>query len=389
MVEAVMFFNEQGICREMLLPEFEAVLDGVVGLPDLADQQVRLAYLLISPRLEVRAAVFFYLDFDEDGAADPGWNLPLRQLSERAAPGIDLGAGPIRLVSRSRCPAAWHRMHLWDPELQDLMSLRDAAKRNQLGLLCEEEGAPAVGRSSSGLQVANGHGAAGTVPNKDWSDGQRQKTARLIKRQRLHIRNLNRYLEEAQGRLKQAAELQARTLQAEVQELHEQLNRYQALNASLEAQLQAQSESRARAEAELAARAEQERLGREEILRLRSGHEQLAAQNIEQALEGLASLGLTFVVYHPGAGHLTIPLQEIARYQESPIAYAAAKCSVSEEQYRQWLRHFQQPVCECELTGGKRCALPIDRVDNPQRFVAGESNCCARHKSGNRLRNAG
>lgn len=384
-----MFFNEQGICREMLLPEFEAVLDGVVGLPDLADQQVRLAYLLISPRLEVRAAVFFYLDFDEDGAADPGWNLPLRQLSERAAPGIDLGAGPIRLVSRSRCPAAWHQMHLWDPELQELMSLRDAAKRNQLGLLCEEEGAPAVGRSSSDLQVANGHGAAGTVPNKGWSDGQRQKTARLIKRQRLHIRNLSRYLEEAQGRLKQAAELQARTLQAEVQELHEQLNRYQALNASLEAQLQAQSESRARAEAELAVRAEQERLWREEILRLRSGHEQLAAQNIEQALERLASLGLTFVVYHPGAGHLTIPLQEIARYQESPIAYAAAKCSVSEEQYRQWLRHFQQPVCECELTGGKHCALPIDRVDNPQRFVAGESNCCARHKSGNRLHNAG
>ncbi|MEE4464799.1 chromosome partitioning protein ParA, partial [Azotobacter chroococcum] len=92
MVEAVMFFNEHGVCREMLLPEFEAVLDGVVGLPDLADQQVRLAYVLISPRLAVRAAVFFHLDFDEDGAADPNWNIPLRQLSERAGPGADLGA---------------------------------------------------------------------------------------------------------------------------------------------------------------------------------------------------------------------------------------------------------------------------------------------------------
>ncbi|GAB3393649.1 hypothetical protein GCM10027514_38720 [Azotobacter armeniacus] len=138
--------------------------------------------------------------------------------------------------------------------------------------------------------------------------------------------------------------------------------------------------------AELAAHKEWEMQGQEETLRLR--HEQLAAQGVEQALEKLASLGLTFVVYHPGAGHLTIPLQDIARYQENPMTYVAAKCSVSEEQYRQWLDHFQQPACVAGLSGGRRCALPIDRVDSPLRFVAGESNCCSRHKSGSRLRNA-
>ncbi|WP_089169894.1 hypothetical protein [Azotobacter chroococcum] len=427
MVEAVMFFNEHGVCREMLLPEFEAVLDGVVGLPDLADQQVRLAYVLISPRLAVRAAVFFHLDFDEDGAADPSWNIPLRQLSERAGPGADLGAGPIRLVCRSQCSVPWHQMHLWDPEPQDLLSLRDAARRNQLGLLSEEEGMATAGGLTPSLPATRSRGVAANaraLPGKDWNDEQRRKTARLIKRQRLHIRDLNRYQEEALGRLKQAAERQAGALQAEVQQLREQLRRQQALNASLEAQRQALSESLARAEAEvarllaeqmrergvqadeqlrteqtlqsrvgeleteLAARAERERQGQEEILRLQHEHAQLAARGVEQALERLAGLGLTFVVYHPGAGHLTIPLQDIARYQENPMAYAAGKCSVSEERYRQWLDHFQQPLCEAELPGGRRCALPIDRVDSPQRFVAGESNCCSRHKSGSRLRNA-
>ena len=56
------------------------------------------------------------------------------------------------------------------------------------------------------------------------------------------------------------------------------------------------------------------------------------------------------------------------------------------EQYRQWLAHYQQPTCEASLPSGERCAMPIDRVETPSRFVVGESNCCARHKAGARLR---
>lgn len=143
LVEAVVFFNDRGICKQMLYSEFEAILDGVVGLPEFADSQMNLAYLMINPRLQVRAAVFFYLDFDEEGRADTGWNLPLRQLAERAGRGPDLGAGPIRLACRSQCPVAWQQMHLWDPSLNadrnDLALLRDAIKGNSLGLLVEEE----------------------------------------------------------------------------------------------------------------------------------------------------------------------------------------------------------------------------------------------------------
>ncbi|HSX69673.1 MAG TPA: chromosome partitioning protein ParA, partial [Pseudomonas sp.] len=47
---------------------------------------------------------------------------------------------------------------------------------------------------------------------------------------------------------------------------------------------------------------------------------------------------------------------------------------------------YQQPTCEACLPSGERCAMPIDRVETPSRFVVGESNCCARHKAGARLR---
>ena len=76
MVEAVLFYNEGTICKEMLYPEFEAVLDGVVALPEFADRQMHAVYVMINPRLQVRAAVFFCLDFNEDGSADDGWNIP-------------------------------------------------------------------------------------------------------------------------------------------------------------------------------------------------------------------------------------------------------------------------------------------------------------------------
>ncbi len=422
MVEAVMFFSEGGIAKEMLLPEFEAVLDGVVNLPELADQQIRLAHVLINSRLQVQTCVFFYLDFDDSGAADPGWNLPLRRLADRGETGPDLGAGPIRLVCRSRCPVPWHQMHLWDPEPNDLLLLRDAVRRNQLGLLCEEELPPRTARSLTKEDARRG--AAD-------SDGERLKAARLIKRQRQHLQDLNREHSEALARLQLAADEREKRSQAEIRQLRAALCERQEVSASLEEQLQVKAESleQARealvrlAELEVSRRNELEAVSgqiqnemearvaelqrriklrdaklsdlndqkarmQEELDRLKEELALQATQGVERVLGQLAQQGMVFVVYHPGAGHLTIPLQDIARYLENPMAYAAAKCFVGEEQYRQWLSHFQQPTCEAVLPSGGRCALPIDRIDSPARFVSGESNCCSRHRAGNRLRNA-
>jgi hypothetical protein len=445
MVEAVMFFSERGgVCKQMLFPEFEALLDGVVNMPEFADRQTRVAYVVINPRLLIKAVVFFYLDFDEKGAPDKGWNIPLQHLSEKAGRGPDLGAGPIRLACRSQCPVSWHQMHLWDPSLapgqNDLALLRDATKRNSLGLLVEDESAQAV--APERLQMASEDKWYASEPAKEATDklaekldqDHRLKTAQLIKQQRLRISSLSQQHEEELARLKLADEEQSKNLQAQIHGLHQALRQQEELNASLKAQLavqaasfqasreemseqlralehhgrsesdilrtQFESEVQARIAAavaelreqiairdvELAYRNEQDTQLQQEIERLKSERDELAGQDGEQILERLAKLGVVFVVYHPGAGHLTIPLQDVARYRDNPMAYAAAKCFVSEAQYRQWLVHFQQPSCETALPSGERCAIPIDRIDSPSRFVIGESNCCARHKASSRLR---
>ncbi|MNF45009.1 hypothetical protein D3C84_261310 [compost metagenome] len=448
LVEAVVFYNDRGICKQMLYSEFEAILDGVVGLPEFADCQMRLAYLMINPRLQVRSVVFFYLDFDEDGRADTGWNLPLRQLAERAGRGPDLGAGPIRLACRSQCPVSWQQMHLWDPSLNadsnDLALLRDAIKGNNLGLLVEEE-LPQV-LDAERLQVA---------PEDSWyappeitkemaeqlaekmEKEHRLKTAQLVRQQRLRLSSLSQQNEEALARARHAADQNNTALQEQMRSLQHALRQQEEINAGLQAQLASEAERyqasreemnqklralerhgrteadilRAQFEGELQARiaaavAEyREQLAihdvelayrnqldvqlQGELSRLRQECEALESQSGQLMLERLAQLGVVFVVYHPGAGHLTIPLTDIARYQDNPQAYAAAKCFVSENQYRQWLAHYQQPTCEASLPSGDRCNMPIDRVEAPSRFVAGESNCCPRHRAGGRLRTAG
>lgn len=448
MVEAVLFFNKQGVCRQMLYPEFEAVLDNVVQLHDFADQDVRCAYVLINPRLLVKSCVLFVLDFDERGQADRGWNIPLRHLAEQAGRGPDLGAGPIRLACRSQCPVSWHQMHLWDPDLtpahNELAILRDAVKRNALGLLVEEDETPPVALEN--LQMVsedrwyNPQSATREVVEQRASEQeqtQRDKTAQQLKQLRLRVTAQTQKHELELAQLRQQAEQQRQQAQATLQQLESTLQQQVALNASLKNELTAQAQAfqqtrkeltqqlrdmeqaergetdllRSQLEAELSARIsaavvdsreqvalrdvelayrkEQETRQQQELQSLRAELEQLRQQGGGQVLEKLARQGVVFVAYHPGAGHLTLPLQDIAIYQENPQAYVAVKCFVSEAQYRHWLAHYQQPNCEVLLPSGERCAMPIDRVDTPSRFVLGETNCCARHKASNRLRTVG
>ncbi|MNF39595.1 hypothetical protein SAMN05216201_10627 [Pseudomonas linyingensis] len=452
MVESVMFFNERGICKEMLYPEFEALLDGVVNLPEFADQQVRAAFVLINPRLLVKAAVFFYIDFGVKGEADRGWNIPLRHLAERAGSGPDLGSGPIRLSCRSQCAVSWHQMHLWDPSLSpaqnDLLLIRDAAKRNNLGVLIEDETAQAV--EPAKLHMASEHkwymqpddlelirSQEAARKTEKTEQEQRLKAAQMIKQQRLRISSLSQQHEEELARLRLQGEQREQALQARLATLErtlaEQAQRNDALKARLTAQaesfqrarenmdrqlqalaqdgrseldgLRAQFEQEAQARINAALLESQERLARQdaqlasqarheaqlraELSQLAAERDRLAREGGEQILERLAGQGVVFVAYHPGAGHLTIPLQDMGAYQRNPQAYAAAKCFVSEAQYGQWLAHYQQPSCIAQLPSGNRCSMPIDRVDSPSRFVSGESDCCARHRSSARQRTLG
>lgn len=441
MVEAVLFFDERGICKEMLYPEFEALLDHVMPMHPFADQQVRCAYVLINPRLLVRSVVLFLLDFDEQGGADRGWNIPLRHLAEKAGRGPDLGAGPIRLACRSQCPVSWHQMHLWDPDLapahNDLMQIREAIRRNNLGLLTDEVVSQPVELDRLQMVSEDRWYAPASASQEEierraaeLEHEHRQKTAQLIKQQRLRISTLTQQHEEELARFRLQAEQQLIDARQKLQALRDQGQRQEQQISSQRNQLLTQNaallaareqlaqqqleierlahqqpqgalqthqfeeavqaritavaaeyqEKLALLEVDLAYRREQEVRLQQELLTLRDALARQQSAPTERVLERLSALGVVFVVYHPGAGHLTIGLQDIARYQDNPMAYVAAKCFVTEEQYRQWLEHYQRPVCQALLPSGQACGIPIDRVETPSRFIGGDSNCCARHR---------
>ena len=58
-VETVVLFAEDTITRELLYPEFEAILDGFVPVPDFKGSSAKAVYLVINSSLHITAAVFF------------------------------------------------------------------------------------------------------------------------------------------------------------------------------------------------------------------------------------------------------------------------------------------------------------------------------------------
>ncbi|SDH38844.1 hypothetical protein SAMN05216588_104221 [Pseudomonas flavescens] len=386
LVEAVMSFTEDGsIGRQMFYTEFEALLDGLARMPVFADQQVRLVYVVINARLQIRCAVFFYLDFDESGAPDSGWNIPLQQIAERAGRGPDLGAGPIRLACRSQCPVSWHQMHLWDPNLasgsNDLATLRDAVKRNGLGILLGDE--DAAGVAPERLQVASEDrwyavDSARAQERKlaeRLSHDYRQKAAQLVIRQRERLARLKQEQRVELARVAAEAARQVTDMQAQIQVLRQTLQQQEALALRFRSQLAAQQRERD----ELAARSHEAVVEEPHVRNLGAGT--APHSGTDRLLQRLVEQGVVFVVFHPGAGHLSVPLEDVDRYLASPVAYAASRCSVSEALYRQWLEHYQWPRCEALQADGERCHRELQRIATPGRFVDGDSNRCAPHKA--------
>jgi len=157
LTEAVLFFSERGIAKQMLYPEFEALLDGMVATPEFADETVEAVFLQINSRLHVRAAVFFTLDFDLDGNISPLWNMPLRNMAEKAGRGPDMGGGPIRLACLGFSVDSRYKPNLWKPAQRqgksDLLMIKEAITRNTLGILGDDREALAVIQTDN-LQMA-------------------------------------------------------------------------------------------------------------------------------------------------------------------------------------------------------------------------------------------
>lgn len=422
--EAILFYGRTGVAKSMLYSDFEAILDQMVGVPELAGEQVRGAYCLVNGRLQVIAAVLFLIDFDDDGMADHTWNVPLRHLAEHGGPGPDMGAGPIRLACRSQCPVAWHQDQLWDPTMKpganDFVFMRDTLRErgSKLGLFMDDS-AVATPAPVAAAPVA----AAPAVPaaQKRKEDEERARLARTLKEMRLRLQTQeNRHREEV-AQLRYAHQqkeeilstqlekvlMQFRSLKSQNLALKEQAEALKAqvvsLNKSLKKQAMSASdhhseieilteqykvaleqrleEERARLAEAMHAR-EMEVLNREEeIAALRAELQdarrdqiRMANSGAEKLLAKLQSLGLNFIAFHPGAGHISINAHEISDYMQNPVAFAARKCLVTEDHYRAWLAHYENPVCQVEVSEGKVCGKRVIRVDVPNQFRPGVSD---------------
>ncbi len=158
--DVVFFFNDQGVDKEMMLPEFESFLDGLIPAPELAGKSFEAAYVTVDSSLKVTGIVFFLFNFDSKGLADSKWNLPLMKMMASGVDGPDLGAGPAKIYMKSSSAHPEYRPFLWDPAERggsnDLVHIRDAVRRNRLCLSsADEEEQGWMGDASMVMDSAN------------------------------------------------------------------------------------------------------------------------------------------------------------------------------------------------------------------------------------------
>lgn len=118
---------------------------------------------------------------------------------------------------------------------------------------------------------------------------------------------------------------------------------------------------------------------RQELCDLRRDKLRLCNQGGDKFLERLTESGISFIAFHPGAGHISVPLDDMTEYVENPQAYAAQHCLVEEQDYKTWLAHYNEPRCTASTAAGV-CGCSITRCDNPKVFVPGKHDRCDQHQ---------
>jgi hypothetical protein len=463
--ELVLLWEGESVDKTMMFSDFQATLDGFVGISAYASEEKRAAYVQLDDNLKVRACVLFTIGFDAGGFPERSWNLPLRHMAEIAGRGPEMGGGPIHLVCRSQCPISWHASALWDPVMQPAalnsftqisLEVEKACERFRLRPLRPSAIAPPAQTDTDIPVLTDAAPVVHEPAPAEWLQ-EREKFRERLTEQELHINTLTTDKDETIARLgfihqqqvdileaqnsrlisqHKAAKIQADAQREQIEILRQQISSVQQLEENLteerrlhEEQLAAIMHSKMGEETQkfddLLRQKDQEFVTREARLKteyqlsleqrmaeeasrfrmqldslraelnyredaLKSLSSELAEINSDltqrekaasdEFLVRLESLGMNFVVFHPGVGHVSVPVVELATYVSNPTAYAAAKCMVNEEQYRQWLAHYENPRCNAPL-GDKCCDVRLIRMDSPTRFLVGQSDRCARHQS--------
>lgn len=435
LAHAIFFFGFEGlISKEMHYSEFEAVLDGYVPAAEWKNRTVNAVYAEIDSKLRVRTALFFTVGFDDKGAVESRWNVPLGQMVNNAQRGPDLGAGPIRLVCASQCPIKFFQEFLWDPDMRagrnQLQIIKKAAERNKLSIQFRDnpdEEQITQGRSGS-LNAELLEKRISQELRKEYAKEFRDHMAQMLKDQRLRtatmmndsqktiasikvdngnrieeyratIEEKNRIIDEERGRnvvLKETIDGQAKKIEGLREYFEHKLEKIEGRGAEyvnvLRDNYVAETEAKIEVattelkemlqmrDVELMYRNEQEAQLRDEITRLRKEHQVLFGSSEHELMGKLISKGISFVTYQPGAEHITIPVSDMGEYLDNPAAYAAKQCGVQEAHYHAWLAHYQAPVCTACDAEGNLCGENIPRIGNPADFHSGDQDRCQAHK---------
>lgn len=399
---AVFFMDGARVSRQMRASEFGAFLDGYVGLSDLADTEVKAVYVTLGGDLTVRTMVFFRIYFDEEGRADSHWNVPVEQLARQGAKGPDMGGGPVRLVCRSQCPDPAYAEDLWDPDMtpgnNHFQAIRKAVESNSLKFRkqepVQEAEIPVLGAESRSREDAE--------PTAD-----RIRLARLIREQRLRIKTLQSVHRDSLADIQREHRLEMQSLRNEFSALEQKYERLRLTNEQLKKRLSERNEQYLTLQEHIAGDGDQQREGAKvgaEVVLLR---EQLDRKQRElelrddrivaleqenhdlrhreppenSVMEHLKEQTIFLVAYHPGVGHITLPYDDIETYFRNPVAYAAERCGLNEPAYREWLEHYENPVCQHRNEKGEPCGEPVMRVSQPSEFRAGVDDHCEQHQA--------
>lgn len=481
--DAVFFFNDGDIARQMLQAEFEALLDGVVQAPELSSQRVQAVYLQIDQHLNIKSLVFFLISFEKGGEVEAQWNVPLNQLLQSAGQGPNLGSGVTKVVTQEQCSLTWQKANLWTPDVTIFPLLVKAVKQNQLGIITDDEAwldsaneavptvmetvaeppilsldddipvlEPVPVRATQEMASLAAVSIGNTITqqdvdaikqaytikveklNKDIAkikqDAEKSKqTNRKLKEQseqlvnsiktqakervdqlkldfkeelaqkNQQIESLRLQIENEQNRYSQLKEQQveqAASYQAEREDLLEKLEEGQALEgldieelksafakelvARVEAETTVVQEQLAMREVEVFYREEQIALAEAQVQRLKQEKQQLLSGTGNKILRSMDENGITFVAFHVGVGHITLPVEDIGRYIDQRNAYLAEFCKISEDDFAAWRKHYQTPTCQHQHSDGSTCNEPVARVDWAASFEQGISDRCSKHR---------
>lgn len=393
--EAIFFFDNSSVIKEMLYVEFEAILDNVVGIPEFKNQLHQAAYVIIDSDLRVQTVVLFTIEFDPQGNIPGSWNLPLRYLASEARVELDSGDGRIKVLSADDDVEPEYLQHLWrcGPDLVEVFSsIKSAVKRNKLCLYAGS-GPSSFSSALQSSYVTHATHFAGQPMGGGNSNYLVTNLESALREQHDRIRvdleaghadSIKKMVDE-KTQLEQASEALARQKDIIENESRKQIavivDKYKA---RLRSQLAEQEDhwQEVLAEKELLlhyAQEKQQQLSEE----LQSVEEQRPVDNakaIQAFLQQMITEGVELIVSENGVGSHGLKLSQIYQFLENKDAFWAAQNNISEAHYKAWRSHYAQPVCQAGVSTGCDCGVVVARVDHPRHFVIGESDMCQKHR---------